>query len=86
MHLSVGFNTQQLLVFSLWKNRNRRYQRPLGLVPTIGVKEQKQFQISDSLLADKGAVDNAEGGSYQGVIPANLCSAGIAVLRPSARG
>jgi hypothetical protein len=38
---------------------NRRYQRPLNLVPTIGAKEQKQFQISYSLLADKGAVDEA---------------------------
>jgi hypothetical protein len=76
--VSVGFNTQQLPVFSLWKNTdtqgqgyvtglepgtsfsyNRRYQRPLGLVPMIGVKESKQFQIHYSLLADKGAVDNA---------------------------
>jgi hypothetical protein len=76
--VSVGFNTQQLPVFSLWKNTdtqgqgyvtglepgtsfsyNRRYQRPLGLVPMIGVKEQKQFQIRYSLLADKGAVDKA---------------------------
>ncbi|MET1067649.1 MAG: aldose 1-epimerase family protein [Pseudomonas prosekii] len=76
--VSVGFNTQQLPVFSLWKNTdtqgqgyvtglepgtsfsyNRRYQRPLGLVPMIGVKEQKQFQIHYSLLADKGAVDKA---------------------------
>ncbi|WVV47993.1 DUF4432 family protein [Pseudomonas sp. NA13] len=38
---------------------NRRYQRPLGLVPTIGPKEHKQFQIHYSLLADKGAVDTA---------------------------
>ena len=38
---------------------NRRYQRPLGLVPTIGPKEHKQFQIHYSLLADKGAVDKA---------------------------
>jgi hypothetical protein len=38
---------------------NRRYQRPLGLVPTIAPKEQKQFQIHYSLLADKGAVDKA---------------------------
>jgi hypothetical protein len=38
---------------------NRRYQRPIGLVPTIGVKEQKQFQIRYSLLTDKGAVDKA---------------------------
>jgi len=28
-------------------------------VPMIGVKEQKQFQIRYSLLADKGAVDKA---------------------------
>jgi hypothetical protein len=76
--VSVGFNTQTLPVFSLWKNTdtqgqgyvtglepgtsfsyNRRYQRPLGLVPTIAPKEQKQFRISYSLLADKGAVDQA---------------------------
>jgi hypothetical protein len=76
--VSVGFNTQQLPVFSLWKNTdtqgqgyvtglepgtsfsyNRRYQRPIGLVPMIGVKEQRQFQIHYSLLADKGAVDKA---------------------------
>lgn len=78
--VAVGFNTQQLPVFSLWKNTdtrgqgyvtglepgtsfsyNRRYQRPLNLVPTIGPKEQRQFQISYSLLADKGAVDKALG-------------------------
>ncbi|MEX5571768.1 aldose 1-epimerase family protein [Pseudomonas lijiangensis] len=40
---------------------NRRYQRPLKLVPTIAPKEQRQFQISYSLLADKGAVDTALG-------------------------
>ncbi|WP_223490436.1 aldose 1-epimerase family protein [Pseudomonas sp. A-RE-19] len=76
--VSVGFNTQTLPVFSLWKNTdtqgqgyvtglepgtsfsyNRRYQRPLNLVPTIGPKEQKQFRISYSLLADKAAVDKA---------------------------
>jgi hypothetical protein len=76
--VSLGFNTQQLPVFSLWKNTdtqgqgyvtglepgtsfsyNRRYQRPLNLVPTIGAKEQRQFQIRYSLLADKGAVDKA---------------------------
>jgi hypothetical protein len=76
--VSVGFNTQQLPVFSLWKNTdtqgqgyvtglepgtsfsyNRRYQRPLNLVPTIAPKASQQFQISYSLLADKGAVDNA---------------------------
>jgi hypothetical protein len=76
--VSVGFNTEQLPVFSLWKNTdtqgqgyvtglepgtsfsyNRRYQRPLNLVPTIAPKQHKQFQISYSLLADKAAVDNA---------------------------
>lgn len=76
--VSVGFNTSQLPVFSLWKNTdtqgqgyvtglepgtsfsyNRRYQRPLNLVPTIAPKASQQFQISYSLLADKGAVDNA---------------------------
>ncbi|PTU02546.1 DUF4432 domain-containing protein, partial [Pseudomonas sp. HMWF031] len=76
--VSVGFNTQTLPVFSLWKNTdtqgqgyvtglepgtsfsyNRRYQRPLNLVPTIGPKEHKQFRISYSLLADKAAVDKA---------------------------
>lgn len=76
--VSLGFNTQQLPVFSLWKNTdtqgqgyvtglepgtsfsyNRRYQRPLDLVPTIGAKEQRQFQIRYSLLADKAAVDDA---------------------------
>ncbi|AKA21641.1 thioredoxin [Pseudomonas chlororaphis] len=36
---------------------NRRYQRPLNLVPTIGAKEQRQFQIRYHLLADKAAVD-----------------------------
>ncbi|MCF5622600.1 aldose 1-epimerase family protein, partial [Pseudomonas syringae] len=78
--VSVGFNTKQLPVFSLWKNTdtkgqgyvtglepgtsfsyNRRFQRPLNLVPTIAPKEQRQFQISYSLLADKGAVDKALG-------------------------
>lgn len=76
--VSVGFNVQQLPVFSLWKNTdmkgqgyvtglepgtsfsyNRRYQRPLNLVPTIGPKQQRQFSISYSLLADKPAVDKA---------------------------
>ncbi|MNL80393.1 hypothetical protein D3C87_2072340 [compost metagenome] len=28
-------------------------------MPTIGPKEQKEFRISYSLLADKGAVDKA---------------------------
>jgi len=78
--VSLGFNTQQLPVFSLWKNTdtkgqgyvtglepgtsfsyNRRYQRPLNLVPTIEPKQQRQFQISYSLLADKAAVDTALG-------------------------
>ena len=40
---------------------NRRFQRPLNLVPTIAPKEQRQFQISYSLLADKTAVDQALG-------------------------
>ncbi|MBC2654129.1 aldose 1-epimerase family protein [Pseudomonas sp. MSSRFD41] len=76
--VSLGFNTRQLPVFSLWKNTdtqgqgyvtglepgtsfsyNRRYQRPLSLVPTIDAKEQRQFQIRYSLLADKAAVDKA---------------------------
>ncbi|WP_047306601.1 aldose 1-epimerase family protein [Pseudomonas fluorescens] len=76
--VSLGFNTRQLPVFSLWKNTdtqgqgyvtglepgtsfsyNRRYQRPLNLVPTIGPKEQREFQIRYSLLANKVAVDNA---------------------------
>jgi len=76
--VSLGFNTRQLPVFSLWKNTdtqgqgyvtglepgtsfsyNRRYQRPLHLVPSIGAKEQRQFQIRYSLLADKAAVDKA---------------------------
>lgn len=78
--VAVSFNTQQLPVFSLWKNTdtkgqgyvtglepgtsfsyNRRFQRPLNLVPTIEPKAQRQFQISYSLLADKGAVDKALG-------------------------
>jgi hypothetical protein len=76
--VAVGFNVQQLPVFSLWKNTdtqgqgyvtglepgtsfsyNRRYQRPLNLVPTVAPKQQKQFSISYSLLADKPAVDQA---------------------------
>ncbi|CAI3786914.1 hypothetical protein AHFPHNDE_00560 [Pseudomonas sp. MM227] len=76
--VAVGFNVQQLPVFSLWKNTdtqgqgyvtglepgtsfsyNRRYQRPLNLVPTIEPKQQKHFSISYSLLADKPAVDKA---------------------------
>lgn len=76
--VSVGFNIEQLPVFSLWKNTdtqgqgyvtglepgtsfsyNRHYQRPLNLVPTIEAKQQRQFQINYSLLADKPAVDKA---------------------------
>ncbi|MBA1245229.1 aldose 1-epimerase family protein [Pseudomonas japonica] len=38
---------------------NRRYQRPLNLVPKIGAKEVRQFRISYSLLADKPQVDQA---------------------------
>jgi hypothetical protein len=38
---------------------NRRYQRPLNLVPKIGAKETRQFSISYSLLADKAGVDQA---------------------------
>ncbi|ASL25048.1 aldose 1-epimerase family protein [Azotobacter chroococcum] len=38
---------------------NRRFQRPLGLVPTIGPKEQRQFRVGFALLADKAAVDQA---------------------------
>jgi len=38
---------------------NRRYQRPLGLVPTIEAGQSKQFQIHYSLLADKAAVDKS---------------------------
>ncbi|QTT86196.1 aldose 1-epimerase family protein [Pseudomonas chlororaphis] len=38
---------------------NRRYQRPLGLVPTIEARQSKQFQIRYSLLADKAAVDKS---------------------------
>ena len=38
---------------------NRHYQRPLNLVPKIGPREQRQFRISYSLLADKAQVDQA---------------------------
>jgi hypothetical protein len=38
---------------------NRRYQRPLGLVPTIEARQSKQFLIRYSLLADKAAVDKS---------------------------
>lgn len=78
--VAVGFNIQELPVFSLWKNTdtqgqgyvtglepgtsfsyNRRFQRPLDLVPTIEPKAQRRFRISYSLLADKPAVDQALG-------------------------
>jgi hypothetical protein len=74
----VGFNVQQLPVFSLWKNTdtlrqgyvtglepgtsfayNRSYQRALNLVPTIGPKEQRHFDITYTLLVGKAAVDQA---------------------------
>jgi hypothetical protein len=76
--VSVGFNIQQLPVFSLWKNTdttvqgyvtglepgtsfayNRSYQRALNRVPTIGPKEQRNFDTTYTLLADKSAVDKA---------------------------
>ncbi|WP_090901591.1 aldose 1-epimerase family protein [Azotobacter beijerinckii] len=38
---------------------NRRYQRPLGLVPTIGPKERRHFQLSFTLLADGQDVERA---------------------------
>lgn len=38
---------------------NRSYQRALNLVPTIGPKEQRHFDITYTLLPDKGAVDQA---------------------------
>jgi len=76
--ISLGFNIQQLPVFSLWKNTdtigqgyvtglepgtswpyNRSYQRALNRVPTIGAKEQRHFDITYTLLADKTAVDSA---------------------------
>ena len=63
--ISLGYNIQQLPVFSLWKNTdtlgqgyvtglepgtsfayNRSYQRALNRVPTIGAKEQRQFDIT----------------------------------------
>jgi len=74
--VSVGFNTAELPVFSLWKNTdtekqgyvtglepgtsfsyNRRYQRPLGLVPKIEPGEQKHFRVSYELLVNSAAVD-----------------------------
>lgn len=76
--VSLGFNLQQLPVFSLWKNTdtlgqgyvtglepgtsfayNRSYQRALNLVPAIGPKEERHFDITYSLLAGKVAVDKA---------------------------
>jgi hypothetical protein len=76
--VSLGFNVQQLPVFSLWKNTdtlgqgyatglepgtsfsyNRGYQRALNLVPTIGPKEERHFDITYTLLTDKLAVDKA---------------------------
>jgi Domain of unknown function (DUF4432) len=76
--VSLGFNIQQLPVFSLWKNTdtqgqgyvtglepgtsfsyNRSYQRALHLVPTIGPKEERHFDMTYTLLADKVAVDKA---------------------------
>ena len=38
---------------------NRSYQRALDRVPTIGPKEQRDFDIAYTLLADKSAVDKA---------------------------
>jgi Domain of unknown function (DUF4432) len=38
---------------------NRSYQRALQRVPTIGSKEQRDFDITYTLLADKSAVDKA---------------------------
>ncbi|MDD2001952.1 aldose 1-epimerase family protein [Pseudomonas putida] len=38
---------------------NRRLQRPLGLVPTIGPREQRHFQLGFTLLADRTAVKQA---------------------------
>lgn len=38
---------------------NRSYQRALNLVPTIGSKEERHFDITYTLLADKDAVDKA---------------------------
>jgi len=76
--IGLGFNIQQLPVFSLWKNTdtmgqgyvtglepgtswsyNRSYQRALNRVPTLGAKEQRHFDITYTLLADKTAVDSA---------------------------
>jgi hypothetical protein len=38
---------------------NRRYQRPLNLVPTLAPKDSRHFSISYRLLADKNGVDQA---------------------------
>ena len=76
--VSLGFNIQELPVFSLWKNTDtpsqgyvtglepgtsfsyhRSYQRSLHLVPTIGPKEERGFDVTYTLLADKVAVDKA---------------------------
>jgi Domain of unknown function (DUF4432) len=38
---------------------NRSYQRPLNLVPTIGAKEKRHFDITYTLLADKTTVASA---------------------------
>ncbi|MBB3105049.1 aldose 1-epimerase family protein [Azomonas macrocytogenes] len=76
--IAVDFNTNQLPVFSLWKNTdtkgqgyvtglepgtsfsyNRSLQRPLNLVPTIGPKEQRNFQVGFSLLPKKENIEAA---------------------------
>jgi hypothetical protein len=38
---------------------NRSYQRALNRVPTIGAKEERHFDITYTLLADKPSVDKA---------------------------
>lgn len=38
---------------------NRRYQRPLGLVPTVEPGQQRHFHVNYELLADRAAVDDA---------------------------
>ena len=38
---------------------NRRYQRDLKLVPTIGPKESREFMITYTLLSGKAKVDDA---------------------------
>ena len=37
----------------------RSFQRELNRVPTIALKEERQFEITYSLLPDKEAVDQA---------------------------